>query len=204
MRKKIWWAFLLLLVTVTVILTGVIVRNHRHLENETQIPRMTQSNQKHITIKQRNRFINKISTSAVINFEKNRVVLPSVVIAQAILESQYGTSELYKLAKNPFGIKGSYQGQSMTFYTHEVEKGKTISVLARFRKYPNLQAAIMDHNQLVHRKFVRQKNVLSYRKTTRLLQKNGYATDPHYAQKLNHLIVKYKLGRYDLKALNDN
>ncbi|WP_338034177.1 hypothetical protein [Lentilactobacillus farraginis] len=36
------------------------------------------------------------------------------------------------------------------------------------------------------------------------MQQNGYATDPHYAAKLNRLIIKYNLSRYDLKALNNN
>lgn len=61
----------------------------------------------------------------------------------------------------------------------------------------------MDHNHLVAEKFIRHKNIMSYRTSTNLLQQNGYATDPHYANKLNHIIVKYQLYQYDLKAINE-
>lgn len=205
MHKRIWWILGLLFVVMGVVLTAVVIRTHR--QAVTQQPRISvadKSNRQKMTIKQKDAFIRKISGPAVKNFRQNRRVLPSVVIAQAILESQFGSSALYRLAKNPFGVKGSYHGQSMSFKTREVENGHSVKVMAAFRKYPNYQSAIMDHNRLLHDKFVRRSNLLSYRTTTRLLQENGYATDPHYAHKLNHLIVKYRLSRYDLEALNEN
>lgn len=205
MHRKTWWVICLLLITTAVISAGLAVRNrHQAVKQPPRAPETTQYSRQPVTVKQKNRFIRRISAPAVANFQRNRIILPSVVVAQAILESHYGLSTLYRAAKNPFGIKGSYHGKSMAFYTHEVINGKPIRVLANFRKYPNLKAAINDHNQLLHRKFVKQKNMLSYRKATRLLQQNGYATDPHYAAKLNRLIIKYNLGRYDLKALNNN
>lgn len=205
MWKKIGWTSLLLLVTVIVIGAGLTIRHQRNTATPKRaIPEVTQTGGVHVTIKQKDAFIRSIAVPAVRNFQRNRQILPSVVIAQAALESQFGTSDLYSEAHNPFGVKGTYQGQSVTFYTREVENGKSVRVLAQFRKYPSVAAAITDHNRLVHRKFVRRTNLLSYRTTTRLLQENGYATDPHYAAKLNRLIVKYHLGKYDLKALNDD
>lgn len=62
----------------------------------------------------------------------------SVMIAQAILESAYGTSELGSAPNyNLFGIKGAYNGQSYTKQTLEDDgKGNYYTITAKFRKYP--------------------------------------------------------------------
>lgn len=130
------------------------------------------------------------------------MVLPSIVIAQAILESSFGSSQLYVQAHNPFGIKGSYQGQSQQFLTTEYLNGKQIQETANFKKYPTMIAALKDHNQLLSQQFIKQPNVQSYQKAAKLLQVNGYATDPKYAQKLIKVILTYKLSDYDLAAIN--
>lgn len=204
MRKQSWRVIVILLVTFAVLIVGVSLRGQlSHHAQRNSVPTLVQKRPDHFSTRQKRSFINRVGTPAVKLYLKNRQVLPSVVIAQAILESQFGTSELTTTANNLFGIKGTYHGQSVQFYTREVENGKSIKVLAQFRKYPNLAASIADHNQLVSEKFIKAKNILSYRKSTRLLQANGYATDPHYAAKLNRLIVKYQLSRYDLKAINE-
>lgn len=205
MQKKSWRIILILLVTGLVIFAGLAIRNRasRQKQARPNVPTLVQKHPKTVPKKQRERFINQIATPAIKQYRRDRRILPSVVIAQAILESRYGTSQLYRAAKNPFGIKGAYEGNSVAFYTREVIKGKSVQVLANFRKYPSLRAAILDHNRLVEKKFIKQKNIVSYRTSTRMLQENGYATDPKYASKLNHLIVKYRLSRYDLKAINE-
>jgi flagellum-specific peptidoglycan hydrolase FlgJ len=204
LRKQGWRVILLLLITFVVLVTGVSLRSQlSHRQQSQSAPTLVQKKPAHFSARQKRTFISRVGNPAIKIYLKNRQVLPSVVIAQAILESQFGTSELSTSANNLFGIKGSYHGQSVQFYTTEVENGKSIKVLAQFRKYPSLAASIADHNQLVSAKFIKSKNILSYRQSTRLLQENGYATDPHYASKLNHIIVKYNLSRYDLKALNE-
>lgn len=204
MRKQGWRVILLLLITFVVLVAGVSLRSQlSHQQQSQSAPTLVRKKPAHFSARQKRTFISRVGNPAIKIYLKNRQVLPSVVIAQAILESQFGTSELSTSANNLFGIKGSYHGQSVQFYTTEVENGKSIKVLAQFRKYPSLAASIADHNQLVSAKFIKSKNILSYRQSTRLLQENGYATDPHYASKLNHIIVKYNLSRYDLKALNE-
>lgn len=204
MQKQGWRIILLLLVTFVVLGAAVTYRGQLSSRSpqSPKAPTLVQKKSDHFSEKQKRTFISEVGNPAVKLYLRDRQVLPSVVIAQAILESQFGTSELTTTANNLFGIKGSYQGRSVQFYTQEVENGKTIKVLAQFRKYPSLAASIADHNQLVSAKFIKSKNILSYRTSTHLLQENGYATDPHYAQKLNHIIVKYDLSRYDLRAIN--
>ena len=140
-------------------------------------------------------------------------MLPSIVIAQAIQESNWGQSKLYQKAYNIFGVKGRYKGQSISYYTDEyvskdtkVAKGvkvvmegdkKKISIPSTFRKYPSVYAAVENHSTVVALNFIKKKNVTSYEEQAAMLQKNGYATDPNYAKSLIALIKQYDLSKYD-------
>ena len=152
---------------------------------------------------QEHQFIKKISDPAIQDYRKNYQVLPSVVIAQAIVESNWGASRLYQAANNPFGIKGSYHHKSVSYETAEYVHGRRVIIHASFRKYPTLSAAVMDHDNALNKGFIHRNHVMSYITDARLLQKNHYATDPNYANKLIKIIKAYHLNRYDLKALND-
>ncbi|WP_125765913.1 glycoside hydrolase family 73 protein [Levilactobacillus mulengensis] len=142
------------------------------------------------------KFIKKIAAPAVRVYQQNGQVLPSIVIAQAILESSWGTSALFVQANNPFGVKGSYQGKTKSFPTTEYVNGKKIKIHANFRDYPDLTAAILDHDALLKESYFKQ-TVTDYRTAAKLLQSNGYATDPDYAKKLDNVIATYNLNQYD-------
>nr|WP_232842658.1 glucosaminidase domain-containing protein [Lactobacillus sp. HBUAS51381] len=142
------------------------------------------------------KFITKMAKPAVRVYRQNGQVLPSIVIAQAILESSWGTSQLFLQANNPFGVKGSYEGRTKSFLTNEYVNNKKISVHANFRDYPTLTAAILDHDALLKRSYFKQ-TVTDYQTAAKLLQENGYATDPSYAKKLTNLIATYNLNQYD-------
>lgn len=146
--------------------------------------------------RQQHRFINSVAKPAVNVYKDNRQVLPSIVVAQAIIESNWGHSQLYQQANNPFGIKGSYNGHTKSFPTNEYVNGKEERINANFRVYPNLQAAILDHDAVVAQQFL-PAHVTNYRTAAKLLQQNGYATDPTYAKKLINVITTYSLNRFD-------
>lgn len=194
---------IIVFVLIVVVISGAfyvrsskIANSQSHFVNEGSITEVDKTKQEHDS------FISKVANPAIKLYEKNQQVLPSIVIAQAILESSWGNSDLYRNANNPFGIKGTYHGQSIRYDTEEVVSGKRITVKADFRKYPSLLAAINDHNRLLSQRFIKQNNVLSYRKMATLLQQNSYATDPNYAKKLIQIIRKYQLSQYDLTAIN--
>ncbi|WP_243685906.1 glucosaminidase domain-containing protein [Lentilactobacillus rapi] len=66
---------------------------------------------------------------------KQNHLYPSVMMAQAIVESDFGRSELSVQANNYFGIKGTYDGQSVTMSTGEYNsKGKHYMTAAQFKK----------------------------------------------------------------------
>ncbi|HBI2240794.1 TPA: 1,4-beta-N-acetylmuramoylhydrolase [Listeria monocytogenes] len=131
----------------------------------------------------------------------------SVMIAQAILESAYGTSELGSAPNyNLFGIKGAYSGQSYTKQTLEDDgKGNYYTITAKFRKYPSYHQSLEDYAQVIRKgpswnpnyySKVWKSNTTSYKDATKALT-GTYATDTAYATKLNDLISRYNLTQYD-------
>ncbi|HFI0576995.1 TPA: glycoside hydrolase family 73 protein [Streptococcus suis] len=134
-------------------------------------------------------------------------IVTSVMLAQSILESSWGTSELAKNAYNIFGIKAnsSWNENTYTVKTKEVENGKEITVEGqRFRAYKSLLESISDYGEFFTSTAWRKKNYASFLQATNYetaltsLLASGYATDPVYAEKLKSLIQRYGLDQYDL------
>lgn len=92
-------------------------------------------------------FIQSIANDAQ-DLQKEEKILTSVTLAQAILESNWGKSGLSTSANNLFGIKGSYEGNSVSMGTQEFSSGKAYRTQADFRKYPDKKASLVDHAQL--------------------------------------------------------
>ena len=128
-------------------------------------------------------------------------LFPSVMIAQAILESRSGTSGLSDAPYyNLFGVKGSYNGASAVFQTWEDDgTGNAYTIQDSFRQYPSWRASLEDYAQLLqlplyqgaHRSVAGSYDVATAHLTGR------YATDTQYASKLNNLIAAYNLTRFD-------
>ena len=124
---------------------------------------------------------------------------PSVLLAQAALESNFGTSDLAVNHHNYFGIKGQYRAQGVTLPTVEHLNGQDVTVLGTFRHYPDEQAALADYAQVLAQPTyagVHRHVATTYRKATQALR-GTYATDPNYDRKLNQLIDTYQLTQYD-------
>ena len=134
---------------------------------------------------------------------KNYGVLPSVTAAQAIIESAWGRSALSTEGHNLFGIKGSYNGQSINMMTREVYGGRSVYVNAAFRRYDNNSQSVDDHGRFLAVNS-RYHNLLwqqDYRTVTRLIRQDGYATDPSYTTTLNSVIQRYNLTEWDRQAI---
>ncbi|MDQ0176704.1 N-acetylmuramoyl-L-alanine amidase [Bacillus chungangensis] len=131
-------------------------------------------------------------------------ILPSLIIGQAILESASGKSELAQKGNNLFGIKGAYNGESVTILTTEFVNGEKINVSAAFCKYPSWRESIealankyvngVSWNRDLYRAVVGEKD---YRKAVQAVKDAGYATDPAYVSKVVNVIEKYNLTKYD-------
>lgn len=145
-----------------------------------------------------NEFISYIKPLCIADHKKTGI-LASMTGAQAIIESNWGRSGLSVKGNNLFGMKGSYQGQSVTMRTKEFVNGSYITINAKFRKYPSFKESIEDHGKLLSGA-ARYKNLVNckdYRTACRLLQKDGYATSPTYADTLIKTIEKYFLYLWD-------
>lgn len=126
-------------------------------------------------------------------------VLPSVTGAQAILESAWGKSALATQGHNLFGIKGSYNGQSIYMRTAEYGNGGYYYINAAFRRYPSNYESVVDHGRFLAVNS-RYHNLLwdrNYRDVTAKLQADGYATAPTYASSLNRVIEANGLTAWD-------
>ncbi|MBS4172142.1 glycoside hydrolase family 73 protein [Bacillus sp. FJAT-49736] len=148
-------------------------------------------------------FISEIAPHAQ-RIHKEYGVLASLVIAQAILESNWGKSGLAQKGKNLFGIKGSYNGQSVTMQTTEYKNGQPYKVNAAFRKYPSWYESLCDLANLFKNGVSwdrnKYKNIIGetdYKKAAKYVQSDGYATDPKYAEKLISAIESNDLTQYD-------
>lgn len=148
-------------------------------------------------------FINEVYPHAQ-RIQRDYGILASLVIAQAIHESNWGRSGLAVKGKNLFGIKGSYNGQSVTMKTWEVYNGKRVNVDAAFRKYPSWYESLCDLANLYkngvswdRNKYKKIIGETDYKKAARAVQAAGYATDPNYANKIISIIDGNGLAIYD-------
>ncbi|RDX01510.1 N-acetylmuramoyl-L-alanine amidase [Listeria kieliensis] len=148
-------------------------------------------------------FIQDIAPKAQ-ELQKKYQVLSSVSLAQAIVESNWGNSGLSTEANNLFGIKGSYNGSSVTMSTKEYSGDEVKQIDAAFRAYPDREASLEDHTLL----FVNGTSgnpslyqaVLGetdYKKAALAIEEAGYATDPNYAEVLIQTVEMFGLTAYD-------
>ncbi|MGE5451522.1 MAG: flagellar assembly peptidoglycan hydrolase FlgJ [Acidobacteriota bacterium] len=128
-------------------------------------------------------------------------VAPELVAAHAALESGWGQKPL-RLANgqdslNVFSIKaqGGWQGPAVSATTTEYEQGQPVKQTEAFRAYPDYAAAFRDYTQLLTRN-PRYQGALRVGDDAQAfaqgLARGGYATDPHYADKLTSVAAMVK------------
>lgn len=158
-------------------------------------------------------FINIIAQQAKSVADANDLYV-SVMIAQAIIESGWGSSTLSKAPNyNLFGIKGSYNGQTVYMSTLEYLNGQWVTKNEPFKKYPSFAESFADNAATLRNVSFQsgvyyysgawKSNTKSYRDATAWLT-GRYATDPNYASKLNSTIEMYQLTRFDSPATGNN
>jgi flagellar rod assembly protein/muramidase FlgJ len=142
-------------------------------------------------------FINAVVDGARKGYKKYGI-LPSLTIAQAILESGWGQSHI---ENNLFGIKAgsSWAGKIAIRETKEFVNGQWITVQAKFRAYDSFNESIEDHAKLLgttdrYKKVIQAED---YIEACYEVWKAGYATDPNYSNKLINIIEQYELQQYD-------
>lgn len=170
------------------------------------VPQQVQAAENQYATQDISGFIEQIGWSAQ-DVAANNDLYASVMIAQAILESGYGSSALSNAPYyNLFGVKGSYNGQSVYMPTQEYLNGQWLEMNEPFRQYNSYWESFQDHANVLrstsfatgtaHYSGVWKSQTTSFYDATNYLT-GRYATDPGYAQKLNWLIETYQLTRFD-------
>lgn len=185
----------LAVLAILVIFMGVYVGHHFYVRYQQEQIIKKEQNSKRL-------FIQAIAPEAQA-MQKQYHVYASITMAQAILESDWGSSKLAADYHNLFGIKGE-GANSKVLSTKEYTNGKWVVIKGRFRVYDSWADSIKDHTRLMvkgtaynQQNYQEVINATDYQTAAKALQKAGYATDPDYAQKLINVIKTYNLDQYD-------
>lgn len=139
-------------------------------------------------------YIDRYADLAVEQMKEHRIPA-SITLAQGLLESGAGLSELARNSHNHFGIKcgSSWKGRTVR---HDDDARNEC-----FRAYPNPKESYEDHSIFLTRgtryAFLFQLDITDYKEWARGLKRAGYATDPSYANRLITIIEDYELYQYD-------
>lgn len=140
-------------------------------------------------------YINRFKGIAI--EEMNKYGIPaSITLAQALLESGTGNSDLARYANNHFGIKCTNGWQGKGYYKDDDQKNEC------FRVYKDPDESFRDHSKFLLRSryadlFRLDKD--DYKRWARGLKADGYATNPRYPELLIGIIEKYHLDQFDEK-----
>lgn len=162
--------------------------------------------------KEQTAFIELVGKIAKKDWKERRIMLPSVVTAQAIKESAWGTSELARKANALFGIKeNGWKGRIYIKEAVEQKPDGSYYTVAdtRWRAYDNWEQSVIDHNSYIATRSTDGGKSLRYgpvigcgdpQLVCWYLQRCGYATSLTYAESLmNDYIIKYQLTVFDQK-----
>lgn len=140
-------------------------------------------------------------------------------MAQFILESGYGKSELALRANNCFGMKKSLSGNTWggstwdgsSVYTKKTQEqnadGSYVTITADFRRYSCVEDSIADHSAYLlgakngnKLRYDGLKGCTDYKKAAQIIKDGGYATSRTYVEKLCSIIERWKLTQYDVEG----
>ncbi len=139
------------------------------------------------------RYINEYKSLAIEQQKKYKIPA-SITLAQGLLESGAGQSDLARRSNNHFGIK-CHDWKGKRVYHDDDRRGEC------FRKYGSVKDSYEDHSKFLALRpryaSLFRLNIRNYKGWAKGLQKCGYATDRKYANKLIKVIEDYKLYQYD-------
>jgi LysM repeat protein len=139
-------------------------------------------------------YIEQYKNDAIVEMEKFNIPA-SITLAQAMLESGNGNSDLALHANNHFGIKCHNNWNGNTFIKDDDKKDEC------FRKYESVLESYNDHSSLLtsysRYSFLFKLDRTNYKGWAKGLKQAGYATSPQYADVLIGLIEKYQLYKLD-------
>lgn len=154
-------------------------------------------------------FIEWLGNKVILSYNKYKI-LPSLIIAQGILESGWGNTELAREYCNYFGLKWyndsickPYGAVNMNT-KEEYEIGHVVSVNAPFCMFDNVEQSIecLCRWYTERTKYKELIGCTDYRRACTIVKECGYATDSGYTNKLIRLIEGYNLKKFDDMVLS--
>ncbi len=145
-------------------------------------------------------YIDKYKGLAIIEMERTGVPA-SIKMAQALLESNSGKSDLARRGNNHFGIKchNGWNGDAVYKKDDDFENGKLVE--SCFRSYPSVEGSYRDHSNFLRNgrryQFLFELEPTNYEGWAKGLKKAGYATSQYYHKTLISLIERYRLYELD-------
>lgn len=184
---------------------GIARAIYRGIYTEAVLPSVGTVEDHNLTREEFHEFIGAIARR---DWQERRIMIPSVVIAQASIESAIGRSELAVNANALFGIKlNGWTGRSYVKDATEQNPDGTFRVDKNelWRAYDSWEQSIIDHNDYIATRSTDGKNLrynpvigcTDYVLTCQYLEECGYATSQTYAETLINYIEQYNLTKYD-------
>ncbi|OFI47529.1 N-acetylmuramoyl-L-alanine amidase [Floricoccus penangensis] len=198
MRRKLKIPFLILLIIMISLILFLINKVSIEYKSEDISSGVVRKNKV-----SKEEFIKDIAPAAQ-NVQRSYGIRASLIMAQAILESNFGQSDLASKYNNLFGIKAGTTDKHIKLETKEYIDGKWITIKDDFAWYNSWSDSIIAHAKLMREGVDWDKNLYedviaadNYKDAAKSIEDAGYATDPTYADKLIEVIEQYKLYEYD-------
>lgn len=159
------------------------------------------------TAAQAKEFIKKVAPIVQKYALKYGYKVASPIIAQACIESAYGTSSLGYKYHNYFGMKcgSSWKGKSVNLSTKEEYKvGTLTNIKANFRVYDSMEEGIKGYFEFINTsRYANLKTASTPMEYLERIKADGYATSSTYVNTNMSCILKYNLAKYDTLKTDD-
>lgn len=154
-------------------------------------------------------FISKIAYYIKMDIAKYHIKVVSPIIAQAILESAFGTSELAIKAHNYFGLKyrknrcPTSNGVYYKVGSEQNPDGSYVSSAMEWFKFPDMHSGILGYLDFINTPtYSNLKNVTDPETYLNNIKADGYATSLDYVSNLLRVIKSYDLTKYDKEIIS--
>ena len=155
----------------------------------------------------RDSFISDIANAVQKYAPQYDIKVHSPIIAQAILESNWGDSYLSSRYHNYFGLKcgSSWRGKSVNMSTHEEYQAGVLSTIRdNFRVFDSLDEGVKGYFDFIqYDRYKNLKGVTDYKEYIQKIKDDGYATSSTYVNSLINIVENYNLTRYDGVSRNN-
>ncbi len=157
---------------------------------------------------QQKQFINEIAYIIQEEARARGYQVCSPIIAQACIESAYGTSSLGYRWHNYFGMKcgSSWKGKSINLSTkEEYQPGQLTTIRDNFRVYDSMEEGVKGYFDFISSsRYANLKSATTPKEYLEFIKRDGYATSSSYVNTNMSCIGRHDLERFDWNEIHEN